>query len=169
MNYTGYVYLYYDTLEKLYYVGGHQGYVEDKYTCSNIMLKGIISRRPKTVKFRVLQYINGSTDDLRRAEQAWLNLIKPEELYLGKKPKYYNQKLQSSGGNGDANKGNSKIGGHNRFTWKIVSPEGVETITDKLSTFCYLNNLSKGTMYYSYKNERKVLSGSAKGWQLFKV
>jgi hypothetical protein len=169
MNYTGYVYLYYDTLEKLYYIGGHQGSVEDKYTCSNTTLKGIINRRPNTIRFKVLQYVNGTTNDLRIVEQKWLDLIKPEELYLGKKPKYYNQKIQSSGGNGYANKGNSKIGGHNRISWKIISPEGVEIITDKLTNFAEENNLSKDTLYSSYKNNRKVLRGPSKGWQMLKA
>ena len=169
MQYNGYVYIYYDTIEKLFYVGGHYGKVTDKYTCSSTMLKGILYRRPETVKFRVLQYINGTVKELRDAEQYWLNLIHFEELYLGKVPRYFNVKNISSGGNGSANKGNKNIGGHNRKLWKLVDPEGKEIITNKLSDVCFENNISKTTMYYSHKNNKKIKSGPAAGWQLFLI
>ena len=119
INYTGYVYIWYDTKAKLFYVGGHKGKVEDTYTCSNKMMKHAFKLRPNTCKFKVLQYINGSNKDIRKAEQYWLNLIKDEELYWTKNiynntVRYYNMKKLSSGGNGSANKGNSNIGGHNK-------------------------------------------------------
>lgn len=162
MHYDGYIYIYYDTIEKLFYVGGHYGKVTDKYTCSNTMLKGILYRRPDTVKFKVLQYVKGTVKELREAEQNWLDLIQLEELYLGRTPKYFNIKNISSGGNGSANKGNKNIGGHNRKTWKIISPEGLETITDKLTDFCIKHNIVKTTLYSAYKNSRPT----TKGWSM---
>ena len=117
--YNSYIYLWYDTKAKLYYLGGHKGRVEDSYICSNAMMKRAYSKRPETFKLRILEYINGTNEDLRLAEQRWLDMIKDEELYwtpniYNKTVKYYNQKKHSSGGNGSANKGNSNIGGWNR-------------------------------------------------------
>lgn len=118
--YTGYVYIWYDTIARLFYVGGHHGKTTDTYVCSNKPMKRAYKKRPKTFRFRVLQYVNGSTDDLRRAEQHWLNLIKNEELLLtenvrNKTVRYYNVKKNAVGGNGiGTNKGKSTIGGHNK-------------------------------------------------------
>jgi hypothetical protein len=33
--YTGYIYLWYDTKAKLFYIGGHHGQVTDSYICSS--------------------------------------------------------------------------------------------------------------------------------------
>jgi hypothetical protein len=112
--YNSYVYLWYDTRAKLFYVGGHKGTVEDSYICSSVMMLRAYKKRPESFKFRVLEYIKGSNDDLRKAEQKWLDLIKEEELYwtpniYNKTVRYYNQKKNSSGGNGKSNKGKRKI------------------------------------------------------------
>jgi len=110
--YTGYIYLWYDTKAKLFYLGGHKGKVEDSYICSNKMMIRAYKKRPNTFKFKILQYTYGDNKDLREAEQHWLNFIKNEELYwtqniYNKTVKYYNQKKHSAGGNGSANKGKS--------------------------------------------------------------
>jgi len=117
--YTGYVYIWYDTKSKFFYIGGHYGKVEDFYICSNKMMKRAYNKRPETFKIKILQYTYTDKKELREAEQKWLNMIKDSELYwtpniYNKTVKYYNQKKQSSGGNGSANKGKSTIGGWNR-------------------------------------------------------
>jgi lipopolysaccharide biosynthesis glycosyltransferase len=117
--YTGYIYLWYDTKAKLFYLGGHKGKVEDSYVCSNKMMLNAYRKRPETFKFKILEYITGDNSMLREAEQRWLNMINDEELYwtpniYNNTVRYYNQKKHSSGGNGSANKGNSNIGGHNK-------------------------------------------------------
>ena len=101
--YTGYVYLWFDTKSKFYYLGGHQGLVEDAYVCSNTMMLRAYRKRPDTFKFRVLEYVDGGLDDLRDAEQRWLDMIKDTELYWtpniqNKTVRYYNQKKLSRGG-----------------------------------------------------------------------
>jgi hypothetical protein len=101
--YTGYVYLWFDTKSKFYYLGGHQGLVEDAYVCSNNMMLRAYRKRPDTFKFRVLEYVDGGLDDLRNAEQRWLSMIKDTELYWtpniqNKTVRYYNQKKLSRGG-----------------------------------------------------------------------
>lgn len=124
--YTGYIYLWYDTKAKLFYLGGHKGKVEDSYICSSKMMLRAYKKRPETFKFKVLEYITGDNIVLREAEQRWLNMINEDELYwtpniYNKTVRYYNQKKNSAGGNGSANKGNSNIGGWNRGL-KLDSP-----------------------------------------------
>ena len=99
------------------------------------MMLRAYKKRPDTFRFRVLEYINGTNKDLRLAEQRWLDKIKDTELYWtpnihNNTVRYYNQKKNSSGGNGSANKGNSNIGGHNSFIWEIVEPCGTRHLTD---------------------------------------
>lgn len=95
--YTGYVYIWYDTISKLFYIGGHYGKISDSYICSNQPMKRAYKQRPETFKFRVLEYTNGTTKDLRLLEQKWLDKIKDHELLLSKNVKngthrYYNVK-----------------------------------------------------------------------------
>ncbi len=110
--YTGYVYLWYDTKAKFFYLGGHKGRIKDSYICSNKMMLRAYKKRPETFKLRILEYVYGDNKALREAEQRWLNMIKDTELYWtpninNKTVRYYNQKKHSSGGNGSANKGKS--------------------------------------------------------------
>ena len=119
-TYTGYVYIWYDTKAKFFYIGGHYGKVNDSYICSNEMMKRAYKKRPETFKFKVLEYVHSDTKALREAEQRWLNMIRDEELYwtpniYNKTTKYYNKKKSAVGGNGfGTNKGKSTIGGWNR-------------------------------------------------------
>ena len=119
-NYTGYVYLWYDTKAKFFYVGGHYGKVEDSYICSNKVMKRAYKLRPNTFRFKVLEYVFGDTRNLRLIEQKWLDKIKDHELLLSENVKnktvrYYNVKKHSAGGNGvGTNKGKKTIGGWNR-------------------------------------------------------
>ena len=111
MQYTGYVYLWYDTRAKFFYVGGHYGRVEDNYVSSSRVMKRAYKQRPETFKFRVLAYTFGDTKCLCLEEQQWLDMIKPTELLLtenvyAKTARYYNVKVNAVGGNGKGtNKG----------------------------------------------------------------
>jgi hypothetical protein len=112
--YEGYIYIWFDTIENLFYIGGHKGTVEDAYVCSNKKMLSEYKVRPSTFKFKVLEYVRHSAD-IRHSEQKWLRMIKKEELYTEKNiTNNYNIKKHSSGGNGNANKGNSNLGGHNK-------------------------------------------------------
>lgn len=120
MKYDGYIYIWYDTKAKLFYIGGHYGKVEDRYISSSKPMLRAYKIRPETFKFKVLEYIVGSTTELRNKEQKWLDKIQDHELLLSeniknKTVKYYNVKKNSVGGNGKGtNKGKSSIGGWNR-------------------------------------------------------
>ncbi|CAB4123029.1 hypothetical protein UFOVP29_188 [uncultured Caudovirales phage] len=109
--YTGYVYLWYDTVAKFFYVGGHYGKVEDSYVCSNKPMKRAYKLRPETFRFKVLEYINGDTKLLRSVEQHWLDMIKDCELMISENVqkgtcKYYNVKKTSAGGSHKGHKKN---------------------------------------------------------------
>lgn len=122
--YTGYVYLWYDTRAKFFYLGGHQGKVEDSYVCSNKMMLRAYKKRPETFKLRILEYVNGKTDILRSAEQRWLDMIKDNELYwtdniYNKTVRYYNQKKLSRGGSCKGHTKNRIKAGWNKGYSKI--------------------------------------------------
>ena len=178
--YTGYIYLWYDTRAKLFYLGGHKGKVEDSYVCSNKMMLRAYRKRPETFKLKILEYVNGDNKVLREAEQRWLNLIHDKELYwtlniYNKTVKYYNQKKQSSGGNGSANKGNSNIGGWNRGkqmsnlngnakVWKITDPDGIIHYVERSNIFCRERGIRWSTLYISWKKGRPMKSGPTKDY-----
>jgi hypothetical protein len=113
MNYTGYVYLWYDTRAKLFYLGGHLGRVEDSYVCSSGTMNRAYKNRPETFKLKILEYTFGGVSELRAAEQRWLDLVKDEELLLSGNVKngtarYYNVKKNAYGGSiKGTNKGKS--------------------------------------------------------------
>ena len=112
-EYTGYVYIWYDTKSKFFYIGGHYGKVDDAYICSNKPMKRAYNIRPTTFRFKVLEYTIGTTKDLRILEQKWLDKIKDSELMISENVqkgscRYYNVKKNSAGGNGKGtNKGKS--------------------------------------------------------------
>ena len=149
-SYTGYVYIWYDTKAKLYYIGGHYGKVEDKYICSNKPMKRAYTIRPHTFKIKILEYVYGDTHDLRKREQKYLDMIKDNELLLSENVKngtarYYNVKKNSVGGNGKGtNKGKSSIGGWNRGLKNVqeYTPETKEKISLKKKIW-WANNKSE--------------------------
>lgn len=180
--YTGYVYLWYDTRAKLFYLGGHKGKVEDSYICSNAKMLNAYNKRPESFRFKVLEYVYGDNTALREAEQRWLNMIDDSELYwtpniYNKTVRYYNQKKHSSGGNGSANKGNSNIGGWNRGKsmanlngnakiWKITDPTGTIHYVERSNIFCRERNLRWSTLYLSWKNNMPLKRGAHAGYKV---
>ncbi len=91
----GFVYIWYDSKNKRFYIGSHKGSLDDGYISSSSWMKSSYRRRPHDFKRRILKlsYFD-SRKDLLEEEQKWLNLIKDEEL--GKK--YYNLKKNAFGG-----------------------------------------------------------------------
>lgn len=180
--YTGYIYIWYDTRAKFFYIGGHKGRVEDSYVCSNRMMLRAYKKRPETFKFRILEYVYGDNINLRKAEQRWLDMIEDKELYWtpninNKTVRYYNQKKHSSGGNGSANKGNSNIGGWNRGksmsnlngnakVWKITEPSGVVHYVERSNIFCKERGLRWSTLYLSWQKGRPMKRGPAMGYKV---
>lgn len=97
---SGFVYIWFDTYRKKFYLGSHIGHLDDGYVGSNERLLRAYKKRPHTFKRRILEYYPGLTEDvsikaLREREQLWLDLIKDEELHG---VKYYNSKKVAAGG-----------------------------------------------------------------------
>jgi len=93
-QYTGFVYLWFDSEKKMFYLGSHAGTIEDGYIGSGIRFMRAYNIRPNSFKRRIIEYTFGDYKSLLAREQAWLNLIKDEELHV----RYYNQKKWATGG-----------------------------------------------------------------------
>lgn len=182
-TYTGYIYLWFDTIAKLYYVGGHKGKVNDCYIASNKPLLRAYKLRPQTFRFRILEYVYGDNKDLRAKEQRWLDMIKDHELLLTRNVlsnthRYYNVKTHAAGGNGvGTNKGNSNIGGWNRgktmsningnaMVWKITDPKGNVHLVERSYIFCREHNLRWSTLWLSWKHQRPLSKGKYSGYKI---
>lgn len=87
--YNSFIYIWYNKIKKMFYVGKHIGSLTDGYVCSSkLMMKDYI-KNPTHFKRRILEYINDPTGSIViERESRWLSLIKDNEL--GKK--YYNLK-----------------------------------------------------------------------------
>ena len=154
-SYTGYVYLWYDTVSKFFYVGGHYGKVEDSYICSNRTMKRAYKLRPQTFRFRVLEYVNSDTKMLRASEQRWLDMIKARELMISDNVqngtcRYYNVKKTAYGG---SHKGHKK--NRNKPAWnKGITSDMLQLRQTGL--FCLLSDKSKNTSTpYTNNTKRK--------------
>ena len=148
--YTGYVYLWYDTKSKFFYLGGHKGQVQDSYICSSKTMLRTYHKRPETFKIKILEYVAGDTNNLRETEQKWLNMIKDKELMLSGNVKngtcrYYNAKKHSSGGNGKGtNKGKSHVA-WNKGRRNCYTPETIRKMSE-----------AHGGRIFSEEHRRKI-------------
>jgi len=97
MTNIGFVYLWRDSKNKMFYIGSHKGTVDDGYICSNKHMYRAYRKRPHTFRRKILSFCN-TKDELLIKEQYFLNLIKDSELYY-KNKKYYNIKRFAAGGN----------------------------------------------------------------------
>lgn len=169
--YNGYIYIWLDTKLNWFYIGGHKGLTGDRYICSSKTMMNAYRKRPETFKFRILEYVTGSTLDIRKAEQKWLDKIKSSELLNTKNlkegtVKYYNVKQHAAGGNGSANKGNSNIGGSNRKSWRVQSPEGEIIEVSSSGEFCRSLGKRWSSLFKYYKENRIPKSGEWVGWKI---
>ena len=82
----GFIYVWYDRKNKMFYVGCHWGSESDSYVCSSERMRSAYRRRPQSFKRRVVARVYTNRQDLLIEEHKWLSQIKDEEL--GKK--FYN-------------------------------------------------------------------------------
>ena len=105
-NYFGFVYIWYDTKNKMFYIGSRKGKVDDGYICSSKWMKAAYIRRPETFTRRIISVVHNNEVEhlhgrekvkyLHAKEQHWLDLINTEQLGI----KYYNLKPLAAGGHG---------------------------------------------------------------------
>lgn len=86
MEKEGFIYLWYDKKNKMYYLGCHWGNVNDGYICSSNRMRDALRRRPQDFKRRIIQK-GISKENLLSIEHKWLSLITESELGT----KYYNR------------------------------------------------------------------------------
>lgn len=88
---SGFVYLWFDSHRKMYYIGSHWGTEDDGYICSSAWMNRAYKRRPHHFKRRIISWIHTSREDLLIEEQRWMDMIDAKE----KKENYYNLSLKS--------------------------------------------------------------------------
>lgn len=121
----GFVYIWYDNLRKMFYIGSHWGRTDDGYLCSNDRLYNAIKKRPENFKRKIIEHNIQDKKILLEREQHWLNMIKDEELssvssVTSNTAKYYNYKKFATGGNGGANKGKNKTAWNKGITSEML-------------------------------------------------
>jgi hypothetical protein len=90
----GFVYIWYDSKYKRYYIGSHWGYETDRYICSSMWMRKSYQRRSDDFKRRILKSKISSKEDMHIEEQRWISMIKKEEIQpYTKTPRYYNLSL----------------------------------------------------------------------------
>lgn len=100
--YIGFIYLWFDTIHKWYYIGSHKGSIDDGYIGSGKVFLKTYKLRPHTFKRKIITLIE-KEENILIEEQKWLNLIKPEELLTNcniknNTCKYYNLRKVATGG-----------------------------------------------------------------------
>jgi len=86
MEKSGFIYLWFDKKNKMYYLGCHWGTENDGYICSSNRMRDAYRRRPQDFKRKIIQK-NILKESLLSIEHKWLSLIKDDELGT----KYYNR------------------------------------------------------------------------------
>lgn len=86
MEKYGFVYIWFDSRRKMYYIGCHFGNESDGYICSSNRMRDAYRRRPKDFKRRILVSNISDRELMFEEEHRWLSLIEEEELG----GKYYN-------------------------------------------------------------------------------
>lgn len=84
----GFVYIWYDSKRKKYYIGSHWGHEEDGYICSSRIMRKAFRRRPHNFKRRILEKTN-DRKILLEIEDNWLKRVKRKE-------RYYNLNFQTN-------------------------------------------------------------------------
>lgn len=92
--YDGFVYIWFDSHRRKFYIGSHQGTTDDGYVGSGKLFTRAYNKRPTSFKRRIIEYVTGNLRTIHEREQYWLGFIKPSELG----DRYYNIKKQASGG-----------------------------------------------------------------------
>lgn len=88
MKKYGFIYLWYDSKHKRYYIGSHWGTEDDGYICSSSWMKQAFKKRPNDFSRRILVTNIPTKKLMNESEHYWLQMIRDDEL--GKK--YYNLK-----------------------------------------------------------------------------
>lgn len=136
---NSFIYIWFNTVKRKFYIGKHYGWVNDGYVCSSKAMLIDYNRNPEHFKRRILGYVNEiDGNQSLQAELKWLSLIPDEQL--GKK--YYNLK--------NKNFGNTR--GHKKsYVWNSgMTKEQEKEYRDlrKNKLFCLLTEKPKRGMIF---------------------
>lgn len=139
LTYNSFIYIWYNTVKKMFYIGKHYGSIHDGYVCSSKHMNIDYNRNPEHFKRKILEYVNDiDGSQILQAELKWLSLIPDSQL--GKK--YYNLKNRNFGNT----RGCKKSYVWNKGLTKEEQKEYLELRKNKL--FCLLTEKPKrGTIY----------------------
>lgn len=121
-DYFGFVYVWYDRVKKMLYVGSHMGSWDDGYICSSMHMNAAYRRRPSSFMRRIV-YWHPSEDreSLLREEVRWLSMIEVKELG----GRYYNRiRIAGGGAPRDSAAYREKLSRASKAHW--LSPAGEE-------------------------------------------
>lgn len=158
---TGFVYIWYDTIRKMYCIGSHLGDLNDGYITSTGIMNKAFNKRPETFKRKILEYYYGECQkELFNIEQYYLNMIKDEELFLKENIKsgsvrYYNIKKNASGLSG-------KVASKIKKSW--WDSDKSDNWRKELSNKMKINNpVKKGNIPWNKGKKAPQISESLKG------
>ncbi|HET8688462.1 MAG TPA: hypothetical protein VFM18_17765 [Methanosarcina sp.] len=98
-----FIYVWFDRVRKMYYVGSHYGKLDDGYTSSSRWLSGEIQYRPSDFRRRIIK-ICSSKEEMLAIEYKLISLIPEDQKGI----RYYNVKLGRPTGITPWNKGLTK-------------------------------------------------------------
>lgn len=139
IQYNSFIYIWYNSVKKMFYIGKHSGSIHDGYICSSKYMKIDYRRNPEHFKRRILEYIfDTDGNQMLQAELKWLGMIPDSQL--GKK--YYNLKNKNFGNT----RGCKKSYVWNQGLSKEQQQEYLEMRKNKL--FCLLSEKPKKGMIF---------------------
>lgn len=89
---TGFVYIWYDSKDKRFYIGCHWGFEDDGYICSSRWMNAAYKKRPQDFKRRIIKRNIQSRPALYEEELRYLHMIKSHEI----KTRYYNLNITNN-------------------------------------------------------------------------
>jgi len=99
-----FLYVWHDKCRKMFYVGVHEGTMDDSYVSSSRWFNGEYQYRPNDFKRKIIKQFNDRKSAIKE-EARFLRMIKPSEF--GKK--YYNLRNGRPAGTPPWNKGKTNI------------------------------------------------------------
>ena len=93
-TYNSFIYIWFNSKTRMFYLGKHLGRIDDGYICSSKHMNIEYRHNPQYFNRRILEYVQDSTgNEILAAELRWLSMVKDEELGN----KYYNRKNKNFG------------------------------------------------------------------------
>ena len=99
-----FLYIWHDKCRKMFYIGMHEGTLDDNYISSSRWFNGEYHYRPKDFRRKIIKILN-NRKSARKEEARFLRMIKESDF--GKK--YYNLKNGRPSGSEPWNKGKKNI------------------------------------------------------------